>query len=58
MPFFPLHHADLLFSNLGGTLVNGRLTGEETSCFVLEVETAVLAKTVDEGHFSQEQVPQ
>lgn len=34
------------------------LTGEETSCFVLEVVTVVLAKTGDEGHFPQEQAPQ
>lgn len=27
------------------------------SCFVLEVETVVLIKTEDEGHFSQERAP-
>lgn len=57
-----LHHADLLFTfhQLGQCSSKWKarsLTADEMSCFVLEVETVVLIKTEDEGHFSQERVP-
>lgn len=57
-----LRHADLLFTfHQVGQCSSKRKarssTGDEMSCFVLEVETVVLIKTEDEGHFSQERVP-